>query len=223
MWADLLDLVLPASCIGCFRPGAALCPACAVVEPVHVDAAGVPTVAGGSYDGPLRTALLGYKERGRRDLAAPLATILAAALDRLAVPEAVLVPVPSSPAARRERGGDHVARLARRVGPTTSLLRLTRSVRDSAGLDSSARAVNLHRAMQARASPRPAPLVVVVDDIVTTGATLAEAARALRAAGWPVAGAAVVAATRLRRRAGEPGRTDAATSGARLARSSGGV
>jgi len=66
-------------------------------------------------------------------------------------------------------------------------------VRDSAGLSSAARLDNLNAAMSAGPpSGRPA---VIVDDIATTGATLREAARALTAAGWMVAGAAVVAAT----------------------------
>jgi predicted amidophosphoribosyltransferase len=77
-------------------------------------------------------------------------------------------------------------------------LELVRAVRDSAGLDLEERAANLDRAM--RAAPRSGGIddavgVVVVDDICTTGATLRESARALRAAGWPVLGAAVVAAT----------------------------
>jgi predicted amidophosphoribosyltransferase len=67
-------------------------------------------------------------------------------------------------------------------------------VRDSAGLDIAARAANLAGAMRAD-GPRGSPRAVLVDDIVTTGATLLEAARALRAAGWTVPGAVVVAAT----------------------------
>jgi predicted amidophosphoribosyltransferase len=73
-------------------------------------------------------------------------------------------------------------------------LRLTRAVQDSAGLNIAGRAANLSGAFVAMA-PRTSRNAIVVDDITTTGATLAEAARALRAAGWSVDGAAVVAAT----------------------------
>jgi predicted amidophosphoribosyltransferase len=107
--------------------------------------------------------------------------------------------VPSSPDVARSRGGDHVARLARHASrqlgiPVLSVLRLRRRIRDSAQLDAQQRAVNLAGAMIASA-----PLVVgralVVDDIVTSGATVTEAMRALHDAGWVIAGAAVVAAT----------------------------
>lgn len=197
---DLLDLVLPRSCAGCARAGVLLCPGCAAPAPARVPAAGpgLPVVAAGRYDGGLREAILAYKERGRRDLARPLAGLLAAAVAELGG-RPLLVPVPSSAAARRARAGDHVLRLARRVGPTAGPLRLVRPVRDSAGLDVAARAANLAFAMRA-VSPREPRPVVLVDDIVTTGATLREAARALTAAGWPVTGAAVVAATPRRRR-----------------------
>jgi predicted amidophosphoribosyltransferase len=93
-----------------------------------------------------------------------------------------------------------VARLARRTAVRTGLrvapnaLALTRSPQDSAGLGIAERAANLAHAMVAR-SPAVRAGAVVVDDIVTTGATLGEASRALAAAGWPVIGAAVVAAT----------------------------
>jgi predicted amidophosphoribosyltransferase len=76
---------------------------------------------------------------------------------------------------------------------------LTRSVRDSAGLGTAERRLNLNGAMLARAAP-PGWAAVLVDDIVTTGSTLAEARRALVSAGWPVLGAAVVAATPRRNR-----------------------
>jgi predicted amidophosphoribosyltransferase len=155
---------------------------------------GLAVAAAGPYEGELRTALLAYKERGRRDLARPLRALLRAALAEVGAPAAVVVPVPSSAAARRGRGGDHIARLVGRRRRVRAL-RLVRAVRDSAGLSTAARAANLDSAMRARAPRREGRAAIVVDDIVTTGATLREAARALRAAGWTVVGAAVVAAT----------------------------
>jgi predicted amidophosphoribosyltransferase len=163
------------------------------------------------YEAAGRAALLAYKERGRRDLAGPLADLLAAAvraaLAGRAPPGAVLlVPVPSARSVAAARGGDHVLRLARRAARTTGArvardaLALTRAVRDSAGLAAGERAANLAGAMTARPPP-PGLAALLVDDIVTSGATLSEATRALCAAGWPVLGAAVVAATPLRRRA----------------------
>src|SRR5207302_10833979 len=115
-------------------------------------------------------------------------------------PGPVLVPVPSARATVRRRGGDHVLRLARAAASplgarVVSPLRITRAVRDSAGLGASERFANLGGAMSAAAPAAPETAVVVVDDIVTSGATLAEAVRALRASGWLVTGAAVVAAT----------------------------
>lgn len=195
----LVDLVLPRSCLGCGAPGPALCAACAVPAPVTVELPDLHVTAAARYEGVVRAALLAYKERHRRDLAGPLAGLLAVALDECGVPDrtaaAVLVPVPSSRAARRARGGDHLVPIARRVAPgrVRTALRLARAVRDSAGLDTAQRADNLHGAMVAA---RPvAPAAILIDDITTSGATLVEAARALRAAGWRVAGAAVIAAT----------------------------
>jgi predicted amidophosphoribosyltransferase len=198
--ADLLDLALPRVCVGCQRPGTALCGMCATFDPMRVDADGVPVIAAARYEAAVRRALIAYKERGRRDLAGPLGMLLAAAIAELAAPHsAVLVPVPSTAAARRARGGDHVARLARaarRRGAARGVcaLRLTRSLQDSAGLNIAGRAANLAGAFVAVA-PTSWRSAIVVDDITTTGATLAEASRALRAAGWSVDGAAVVAAT----------------------------
>jgi len=202
------DLLLPRYCLACAAPGQPLCAACRPTEVLRPPQAGIPTVAAGAYEGALRTALLAYKERGRRDLAAALADLLAGCVTALGPPPgAVLVPVPSSARAARARGGDHVLRLARRVAARTGLrpaggvLELGRAVRDSAGLSTGERAANLAGAMRARRPTGPIP-AVLVDDIVTTGATLAEAARALRAVGWNVLGGVVVGATRLHRRAG---------------------
>ena len=199
------DLILPRPCVACGRPDGPLCRWCGPAgAPAAVRVTALAVWAAGGYDAGLRTALLAYKERGRLDLARPLGTLLAGAVDAAVAGQdgpVCLVPVPSSARARRDRGGDHVLRLARAAGGSRHLgvvraLRLTREVSDSAGLGRRQRAANLADAFAADPPrPGPAPLAVIVDDIVTTGATLREAARALELAGWPGCVGAVVAAT----------------------------
>lgn len=199
----LVDLVLPLTCVSCGAPGLSLCAGCRPAETRLIQVGGIATACCGDYDGALRTALLSYKERGRRDLARPLAQLLAAAvrsvLGQAGAPSALLVPVPSSAAALRARGFDHVGTLARRTRrltgcPPAAALRLRRAVADSADLSAQDRAANLDGAMRAVPPRRRLP-AVVVDDITTSGATVREAVRALTASGWPVLGAAVLAAT----------------------------
>jgi predicted amidophosphoribosyltransferase len=207
--ADLLDLVLPRDCAGCALPGRTLCGACAAVlagapvvhRPTPAPPGLPPLVAAAAYDGVVRSLLLAHKERGRLALTRPLGGALAAAAG-VHGRGPVLVPVPSSPAAVRARGHDHARRLAaaaaRRLGVrSAALLVQARGVQDQSGLDADARSANLAGALRARRRLDGLP-VVVVDDVVTTGATLVEAARALTAAGAQVRGAAVVAATVLR-------------------------
>lgn len=191
---------------------------------------GLPvTWATSSYDDVVRSVILAHKEQGRLALAAPLGDALALAL-RSALPppgrgapdvgdtSIGVVPVPSRPAVVRARGHDPLLRVARRAvtmlrpGVAVQLLpvlRTTRAVADQAGLGSSARAANL---LGALVVPRRFISLVrnrellVVDDVVTTGASLAEAARALRAADGEVVAAAVIAATTRRLPPGPAGR-----------------
>ena len=129
-----------------------------------------------------------------------------------AVPPVLLVPVPSSRGARRRRGADLVLRLALRAAvrvraagaPVRVLpaLRLRRAVADQAGLGRSRRACNVAGAMGLRAGGRGAVAgrrCVVVDDIVTTGATAREALRVLADGGGVPIGVAVCCATPLHR------------------------
>lgn len=198
--AALVDLVLPVGCPGCDGaapvgpgtgrprrgdPALLWCPRCAgaLRTATCTRLPGGPVVLTvGRYTGPLRTAVLRYKERGRRDLAGPLAGLLAGPLAEVpAVHGPVwLVPAPSRPAAARARGGDHVLRLCRELAAgrddvrVTPALRLTRRARDSVGLDAAQRVANLSGRLQVRARllPPPDALVVLVDDVITTGATL---------------------------------------------------
>lgn len=221
----LLDALFPGDCAGCDRPGPLWCDRCAASllgpgRPAWPTPCppGLPQPAAvARYDGAVRSALIAYKEQGTLALAAPLGAALSRSLLALpAVPVAgrplALVPMPSSRARRRERGDDVVARLAReaarrlrgrsrpvRVVPA---LRVARPVADSAGLTAAQRLANLSGALAVRpaATVRLAgATVLLVDDLITTGATLAEAATTLRRAGVEPAGAAVVAATARRR------------------------
>jgi predicted amidophosphoribosyltransferase len=218
----LLDLLLPGACAGCGDPGPPLCAACRLdlVEQACLwrpspPPEGLPPCARAvPYDGVARSALIAFKEHGRADLAGPLGVALASAVSvvlggaRLPV---ALVPVPASPAALRRRGRDHVAQLARaasrqlrargtpaRVLP---LLRATRTPADQSGLDAERRASNVRQAFAARSrcTSTGGDLVILVDDIVTTGSTAAECATTLAAAGCRVDGMAAVAAAVLRR------------------------
>lgn len=221
--AALVDLLLPRACAGCGVPGAVLCARCSaqlarprIASPRRVPWGFPPTVAAGAYAGPVRPAVLEFKERGRAELAVPLGAALALAVGAVvcAVPGAssrpvVLVPVPSSRAGLRARGRDHVRELTARAVAELStagldatevrLLHRRGRVRDSAGLSAAQRRANLAGTFQ-RVPARlpPAAVLVIVDDVVTSGATLTEAAAALAAggtAGGPPVLAGVVAAT----------------------------
>ena len=149
------------------------------------------------------TALLGDR------LAAAVAELLAARVVPADEP-VVLVPMPSAAAAVRERGFDATAALAGRAARTLArqrpvrtagLLAQRRGLADQAGLDAVERAANLRDGLRLRTGVdslrcRPdGPALVVVDDLVTTGASLTEAVRCLDTAGYEVLGAATVSAT----------------------------
>lgn len=197
----LLDLVLPRECAGCELPGWTLCADCRaqlVAGPVVRRPGALPVLASARYDGVVRAVLLAHKERGRTTLAGPLGAALATAASGYG-PGVVLVPVPSSPHAVRARGHDHARRLASQAARrlrvrSAALLVGVREVQDQAGLDAVGRSANLQGALAVRRRVDGLQ-VVVVDDVVTTGATLTEAVRALRAGGAEVLGAAVVAST----------------------------
>jgi predicted amidophosphoribosyltransferase len=222
------EVVVPASCAGCGCAGVPLCPACLAGlsrGPRRVAIAawpgGPPAWACAEYSGSTARIIRSWKDAGRGDLSGALAAGLARALACAAAGAVgsahpiLVVPVPSTRGARRRRGEDVVLVLTRRAvhrlrapgapasGPlrVAPVLRHCRSVRDQAALSAGARWTNLHGALRVPASALPLVAgrhCVVTDDVLTTGATVTEAGRALRAAGGRVVAVASVAATRRR-------------------------
>jgi predicted amidophosphoribosyltransferase len=230
LWQTLTQLVLPADCSGCglARPDLAygVCPDCVRAigllrpRPAQPDPAppGLPaSFALGEYGGELRELIIGYKERGQHGLARPLGHLLSGVV--LAAAPAtrpvLLLYIPDTPAAARQRHGDHMRRLAKLAAarlrqsghPALAARALVARPRvaDSAGLGHAERA----RLAQERfrvsgwgiAKVRKlasAATVVLADDIMTTGATLAAAADVLATTGVEVSACVTLAATRRR-------------------------
>ncbi len=196
---ELLDLAVPQQCAGCGRPGRPWCGDCAasVRRPSLVVAGELTCRAAAAHAGPPARAVVAFKDQGLRTLADPLGALLAGTvLDLLddapggCGDPVWLVPVPARRAARRSRGTDHMvvlagraARLLRARGVPAhrcSALRHVRDSRDQVGLSRDLRRANVEGTLAA--GPVPPGLLILVDDVTTTGATLAEAARALRMA-----------------------------------------
>jgi predicted amidophosphoribosyltransferase len=207
----MLDLVLPLECGGCGAPSTRWCPACARELSVKPDEPhlitprvdpGVPVFTLGRYAGARREAIVAVKEHGRADLITPLAGAMHFGLMNLLTWGIVdtplhVVPAPTRRSAARRRGGDPVSRMA--IAATAGhpalkvigALRMRAFVRDSVGLSSTDRQRNI--AGRVKAAKPVAGDVLVVDDIVTTGATAAESVRVLHTIGARVVAVLAVA------------------------------
>lgn len=214
----LLDLALPPSCAGCGREGDAICPRCLPGIRSRVELP--PGTPLGLAEGPphpllqlewcspftatTRRALHALKYNGERRLAGPLGDAVAARWDRAGAGGELLVNVPVHAARRRERGYDQAALIAARAATTLALpwadaLERTRATTAQYRLDRRHRADNVHDAFAVRPEHRPAihgRWIVLVDDVVTTGATLTEAAHALLREGATAVSAITVARER---------------------------
>jgi predicted amidophosphoribosyltransferase len=213
---DVADLVLGRRCLLCDAIGTALCPACLSALRGHVrdiaGTSGLPrTTAALAYEDEGRTLVLEYKERGNRGLTPMLGLLLADSIAphlpaSLSGPT-IVVPVPSH--RWSARGFDALGGIARAAGPALAArgrpvlvrpwLETVSAYRPLKGLSRAERHRRIEGAfrvpvrVQRHAGRRPGARVIVVDDVLTTGATLGEAVRTLTGAGIPVAGVAVLA------------------------------
>ncbi|MEB2312833.1 MAG: phosphoribosyltransferase family protein [Polyangiaceae bacterium] len=191
-----LDVLAPRGCAACdalVDDGAPFCASCraTVGGPRESSLAGAPVFAGAAYGGALAAAVQRFKYRGRAELAPALTSLVEAATPRGWRAEgALLVPVPLHPARLAERGYNQSAllagRLARRIGGASAPLALarTRATEQQAGRAPDARVENVSGAFVARTPERlRGRRVVLVDDVVTTGATARACAEALSESG----------------------------------------
>jgi len=198
---ELAAFMLSGSCAGCDVPGTLLCEDCRGglgARPVRTTTPeGMPVVAAFAFEGVAARCIRRVKEDGETLLARPLGMALADATGPLRAehPGALLAPVPTGSTAFRRRGYRVPELLMRRAGFAPSrVLVQTRRTADQRELDLDERRRNVAGSMRARHA-RGACDAILFDDVVTTGATLDEGARALAAAGFRVRGAVALAAT----------------------------
>ncbi len=196
----LQELLFPVRCIGCSALGLSICSACRRNWHPHIfrtysrRSPHFPIYSSVAYSPIAGKVLLAAKENGLLQADALILQALNRALFQCVKEEGdgLLIPIPSRGSVARLRGRQFVGDLSRELTkssklPTYEILSHTRKVRDQSSLDARARMENLTGAMTALRylSGR----AILIDDLVTTGATLHEAARALREKGIEVAAA----------------------------------
>ena len=217
-----LDLLAPRACAGCGRPDLLLCPSCRslLIRPLSVPAPAYAVglaLACAPYRGPVRRIILAWKDHDNRPLDRPLGQVmadLAPALSRLIDPllrpkpagAILVVPAPSSSSSLRRRGRVHLQPILLSLVQALQRQGLTARV-ESALIMTSVRIKSVQAGGRRNRSRRlagritvadPSRLsghpVLVVDDIITTGSTIRQCARALETAGaLPLAALALAA------------------------------
>jgi predicted amidophosphoribosyltransferase len=214
VFEGLKTLVFPQICIMCAATNEVICSIClqkwsGSAQKIRFDS--VPTFSTVAYDGEISTVVIKAKEERNKTAQALIALAITSSLSSLKeevnIDNCLLVPIPSSKQAIKRRGESFLHPIMKRVieldcqsktenrtfGQWADLLSYRKKVRDQATLSSAERHENLRSAfIVSRFLDRP---VILVDDVVTTGATLKNAIDALRERKMTVLGAVTACAS----------------------------
>ncbi len=205
----LLDLIYPKRCPGCHLPSISICDLCKSFwqkPPIRIklSQSNISVISVADYRKEVRSVLLAYKENGEREAGKVLTeALIKARLGFSNYSFCTFVPIPSNPKSVRRRGRDFMLDLCNKVANQSgdeviSILEVNRDVRDQTKLDEKQRSQNLVGAFDCTSKylGLAAP-VILVDDLLTTGASMREAQRALRQRGVIPIGAITAAHTAL--------------------------
>nr|WP_269092955.1 phosphoribosyltransferase family protein [Corynebacterium accolens] len=198
-------MIFPRACAGCRAPGHVLCPQCRehLRQPPYLVSRprllGAPVFALGPYSDIRRNIVISMKEQGNREVRDYIGAVVAAGVTHLAargeIPrELCLVPAPTRRRSARMRGGDPVTAMCQGAARRQRTLRVREALTmgegtaDQSELNAQDRWANLQGRVRVSAAVSGEP-ALLVDDVITTGATLAASMAALRAAGATVYGA----------------------------------
>lgn len=200
----LSELIFPSRCLGCRQLGIGICSTCRASWHPHIYRSSISTV---NYSFPVYSAvayspvaqkvLLGAKEGALHDADRLIHQALTHSLAYFysEVGIADLVPIPSRKMNTRKRGRDFILEQTYEVSRAPlvrvrAILTHSRKVKDQTTLNSSSREINLSQSMRCANREESSNIpVIIIDDLVTSGATLREAGRALHGAGYTVIGA----------------------------------
>lgn len=207
---NLTEIIFPSRCIGCTRLGISICSECRKQWHPHIyqreinwNGENFPVLSAIQYSPIASRVLLSAKESQIRAADQLIVNGVVHSLNTFVkrYGSATLVPVPSRKSANRKRGRNFLqeitSQVAAEVGLSShSLLTHSRKVRDQSRLNIADRSENVSRAFTTApeltaqlSAGNTGPTIIVIDDLITTGATLSEAIRALRTAGFTVLGA----------------------------------
>ena len=194
--AELSQLLFPSRCFGCQKLGPSICSACRSSWHPHYYRTKFDTLTVHSsllYTPTASKIILAAKEQGIKGADELIIEAIIHAIEKSKIDTTLarLVPVPSSTSSQRRRGRSFIVDLVTKITDRTGIqmldcLQLSRRVLDQSGLHRDERATNLAGAFRITSQARGE--LILIDDVVTTGATLREALRAVNSQGFHAAG-----------------------------------
>ena len=193
---ELSQLLFPTRCYGCHAIGLSICSTCRREWHPHfytTHAQGIKVHSAIIYTPTARRIILAAKENGLKGADQLIVDAIVHVLEKANFDSfnVRLVPIPSSVPNRRRRGRSFIPEICKQISAITSIpvipaLTINRRVKDQSSLSAKARLTNMRGAFSISTNTYPRGDLILIDDVVTTGATVSEAARALNSHGFHV-------------------------------------